>query len=243
MNNDHNNPNANVNAFHLDNIGKLYVLVDFYNLKHVADKFKQDKIKIFTKYEDGNLDIKLKFNEINLNESDLNSENLLNNSLNIKVFLSNSLSPKLNATKFILNSNCFNDSSKTNFERLTIIYCVNANIFNKNNLFEKSSESFRITDCFEKITQTKSKDNLINDAHYDQEAFYLKSIKRIVCKNCNKNLFDFSEFNNEKINNNVKIKIIENFDYDYVDKLENLSCHESHTEDIIPNIEEKLKMR
>ncbi len=239
-------PYVYINTFHLDNIGKLYVLVDFYNLENIADKFKQDKIKIFNKCEDGNLDIKIKFNSINIKKSDLDIEILLNKSLNIRIFLSKSLSPKLNATKFILNTNYVNDSSGTYFERLTIVYCVNANIFNKNNIFEKSSESFiRITDCFDnrKRTIKLNNDSLIYDAqNNNQEPFYLKNIKKIYCKNCNKNLFDFNEFSNKNLTNK-NIQILENFDFDYVDKLENLSCHESHSEDIIPNIEEKLKMR
>jgi len=234
---------ARINAFHLDNIGKLYVLVDFYNIKNIADKFKSDKLKIFNKCEDGNLDIKMKLNSFNLNnELSIEAEKNSIYIMNITIFLSESLSPKLNATKFILNYSCVDDSGAY-FERLTIVYSVNANIFNKNNIFEKTSKSLRITDCFDKLNSFNFNDNNLNrNSDITQEAFYLKSIKTINCKNCRNILYDFSKFNNDNLNN-VKIKIIENFDYDYIDKLENLSCHESHTEDIIPNIEEKLKMR
>ena len=34
------------------------------------------------------------------------------------------------------------------FERLSIVYFINPNIFNKNSIFENSLESFKIIDCF-----------------------------------------------------------------------------------------------
>jgi len=242
-------PFARINIFHLDNIGKLYALVDFYNYSEIADKFKENKIKIFSKCEDGELDIKIKFNDFQINdfikECEYPNNQKTSKSFNIKIFLSKSMSIKSNATKFILNSNCINNQD-VNFERLSIVFSVNSNIFSKNILFDSNLKMTRVSDCFE-ILKEKSylaKDLISNNNNDNNklvdDSFYLKTIKKIDCIRCSNNLFDFKE-SSDGIIESIRIKLLENFDYNYVDKLENLSCHESHTEDIIPNIEEKLK--
>ncbi len=247
-------PFVKITFFHLDNIGRLYVLMDFYNINKIAEKFKQDKIKIFNKCEDGNLKIKIKFIEIdfiNENKSKEVEKITFSEHLMINIFLSTSMSPKLNATKFILNYNCIDDS-KISFERLTIIYAVNSNILNKNHIFENTLENLRISDCFDKLAELNKNENSLN--HKDKEKknleeYYLKSINKIFCLNCNNEIFYFNKTKFNSVSNfdikndQKKVKILENFDFDYADKLENLSCHESHTEDIIPNIDEKLKLR
>ena len=58
-------------------------------------------------------------------------------------------------------------------------------------------------------------------------------MKSIICRNCEKEIIKFD--------NNINSKLIFNFNYDFVENLEMLSCHESDINNIIPNIEEKLK--
>jgi hypothetical protein len=56
-------------------------------------------------------------------------------------------------------------------------------------------------------------------------------LEDISCIVCNRSL----------LNNILYNKIVSNFNYDYVDNLEILSCHEDDINNIIPNLDEKLK--
>ncbi len=249
----------------MDNIGKIYLVIDFYGLENLQKKFTENKIRIFTKCEDGKLQIKIKIQEENKKENNeeiflnIDKENKETNSnkffsLFINLFISSSINPKLNATKYILSPNK-KDEKENFYDRLAIIFHIKSNIINKNLIYEKFIQKIKIKDCFE----IKEINNEINNINI-KENYYFKNIKNIICKNCNHNIIDYNDYkynnDNDKENNNQneekekefnlnfnfnKLKILENFDYNYKEKLENLSCHESHTDDIVPDIEEKLK--
>jgi hypothetical protein len=92
-----------------------------------------------------------------------------------------------------------------------------------------------------------TKDLLSNDAILDKingSDFHISEclsselvwydVKEIICLNCDNPLVKFGM---DATGN----KVIYNFNYDYFGNLEMLSCHESHIENIIPNLDEKLK--
>jgi len=259
MKKENSDTNIKINSYHMDNIGKIYLVLDFYGLENFQKKFTENKIRIFTKSEDGKLQIKIKILKENDEENQLgetnsnknrntNLKNLNNskfNSLLINLFISSSINPKLNATKYILSPNK-NDERENLYDRLTIIFCIKSNILNKNLIYEKYIQKMKIKDCFEIIENANTNENNNffgweeNKFNFNKEDYYFKNIKDISCKYCSRKIIDYNDFKNEEINKN-KIKILENFDYDYKEKLENLSCHESHTDDIVPDIEEKLK--
>jgi hypothetical protein len=58
-----------------------------------------------------------------------------------------------------------------------------------------------------------------------------ETIEDISCLKCNKVVLNNIPYN----------KIVSNFNYDYIDNLEILSCHEDDINNIIPDIDEKLK--
>jgi hypothetical protein len=58
-----------------------------------------------------------------------------------------------------------------------------------------------------------------------------ETLETISCVMCNRMLLNNLHYN----------KIVSNFNYDYIDNLEILSCHEDDINNIIPNLDEKLK--
>lgn len=244
-------PHITISIFHFDNIGKLYVYLDFFEFEDLLEQYKQNKIRIFNKCEDGVLDLKIKFYELNFENSDSHkTENVKAeeiNVININIFINASMSPKLNATKFILKPDCKRDGRI--FDRLSIVYFINSNLFNKNIFFENSLECLRVRNCFKSCCELNIdgsqnlKNSILSANILSNDDIYLDKIKEIKCLACKNVLLDFSDFKkvNQDYEKNSNIKIVENFDFDYAEKLENLSCHENHTEDIIPNMEEKLK--
>jgi hypothetical protein len=100
-----------------------------------------------------------------------------------------------------------------NKKEIKFRYMTTKNLLNKDNLYDKF-HNFLISDCFD-------------------DKFEWKDVTSVLCNNCGNNLiFDF--------NLKKEIKLIFNFNYDYFSNLELLSCHESHIDNIIPNLDKKL---
>jgi hypothetical protein len=122
----------------------------------------------------------------------------------------------------------FSKSMRANFNDCQILnkkgeifmrMSVTRDLLSKDCFLEKIGGSdFHISECF-------SRKLLLNE------------IQGIVCSNCKNVLVDFKNlFGQENL-----YKLIFNFNYDYFGNLEMLSCHESDIDNIIPNLDDKLK--
>jgi hypothetical protein len=141
-----------------------------------------------------------------------------NNFYSFSIFHSSSMKVKLDNTKII------------NYKPgvLLLRYQTTNNLIKNETVFDMINE-MTILDCF----------NYLSNEHKFSE---------ILCKNCdniilenNQNNQDIKQ-NEENNTNSYKFKLINNFNYDYIENLEVLSCHEGDIENIIPNLSNKLKV-
>jgi hypothetical protein len=103
---------------------------------------------------------------------------------------------------------------------IQIRYNVTQDLISKEKIFNHF-ENLRIYNCF-------INDELLTNKNW-------KMFKKIICKNCKNVLIS----NDKEIN--TKSRIVFNFNYDYIENLEMLSCHETDIDNVIPNIEDKLQ--
>lgn len=114
----------------------------------------------------------------------------------------------------------FSDSQIKNKKgEILIKISVTRDILSKDLFLEKIGGSdFHISECFTK-------------------KIILKEIQEVGCNKCKNVLVNFTNlFQTENL-----YKLIFNFNYDYFGNLEMLSCHESDIDNIIPNLDNKLK--
>lgn len=122
----------------------------------------------------------------------------------------------------------FSKSMRANFSdcqiknkkgEILIKISVTRDILSKDLFLEKIGGSdFHISECFTR-------------------KIILKEIQEVGCNKCKNVLVNFTNlFQTENL-----YKLIFNFNYDYFGNLEMLSCHESDIDNIIPNLDDKLK--
>lgn len=105
---------------------------------------------------------------------------------------------------------------------ITIRYFVTKNLLKKDYLYDKVF-SLNVGDCFQ---------NVDDFSHFDIKENWNK-MSQINCKFCNNVLIKENMLHNKKL--------VINFNYDYIENLQLLSCHEGDINNIIPNLDDKLK--
>ena len=103
-------------------------------------------------------------------------------------------------------------------------YLITKELLNKDTLFDKLN-NLHVSECFDNISD-------MNDMNEDNKLNW-HDVESVECKNCGSSLISSIDTTNQKL--------IYNFNYDYFGNLEMLSCHEADIENIIPNLDEKLK--
>ncbi len=192
---------------------------------NIVKKIDTNSFKLVHKNEDGNLTIKISFREFNNNK--INDPNYMTDTndiynyvnYNLTIFFSSSMTVLFKDTQVAIDKN----------GSINLKYFVKKNLISKDKIIEKV-QSYHITDCF----------NNLNDGTDDDKDYMLTSknwrnFKSIDCKACSNEVLSLNHDNSEST------MLIFNFNYDFVNNLELLSCHESDINNIIPNIDDKLK--
>ncbi len=247
-----------VTSIYLDSIGKYEVVVEFDPNSEIWQIFSFNPHKFLHKCEDGFLSIIIKGElmitsksntDKNLSNEDLSksisnidiTKNLLN--LNLKIFFSQSMkvcfkssnihiSPNCkfikfnyNVTKSLIDKESFMDKTKlfTIFDALKFQFTEEKIIYSDTN-HENEIESYKLNELYSLYDIEKLSENSKGN-----ELF----LQKLLCLRCNNTITKFSQVSRKKC--------IYNLNYDYISNVEILSCHESHTEKIIPDINRKLR--
>lgn len=141
-----------------------------------------------------------------------------NNFFEFSVYFSKSMVLKLQHTQIKIN--------KTK-SIIDIRYFTIKNLLNPEKIIHKfECHLSNFSENFESIDINKNKTKI------DLKNVY-NTIHSINCKNCSNQIIKCLEKTNSKL--------AFNFNYDYIENLEMLSCHESDINNIIPNLENELK--
>jgi hypothetical protein len=204
-------------ATYFNSIGILQIKIT--NLKFLKNN---DRNKVFHKCEDGELKVLIKGSD--------KIENEIENKLQFSLFFSKSMVLKLKDTLIKIKIDDLNIG-----QEIFIRYYTTNNLLNNEKIIEKL-EFFKsnIVEYFLKGTSNEGNENIekINLKNIWSDITYLK------CKNCNEILLQGL---NENEICTLKSKLMFNFNYDYMENLEILSCHEGDINNVIPNLETKLK--
>jgi hypothetical protein len=200
--------------FYFNSIGILQILITDFP-ERIREKL--ECTKILNKCDDGVLKILIKFEEKNFCE--------------FSVFISKSMVLKLHHTQIKIN--------KTN-GTLDIRYLTIKNLLNPEKILHTLEINlYNFSESFVEKNRLKchddhddDDDNLHNSSYIDLKSSF-KKIHSINCKNCSNTIIKELETQNSKL--------AFNFNYDYIENLEMLSCHESDMNNVIPNLENELK--
>jgi hypothetical protein len=245
----------NVTTMYLDSIGKYEVILSFEPDSEIWQTFSFCPLKFFHKCEDGLLSIKIR-GEIKSKTNDSIHSNELKQ---LKQKLSNQLENKkidLNFKIFFSKSMkvCFKTCEinvSKNFEFIRFYYKVTQSLIDKESFLDKM-KLFTIFDVLKYQFTEDQQINLKFDIKDDLESnfstfFSLYDIEndnhskksnqlflnKLICLTCNNTIVKLSEISRKKC--------IYNLNYDYISSMEILSCHESHTEKIIPDLNRKVR--
>ncbi len=245
-------------TMYLDSIGKYEVVVSFEPNSEIWQTFSFCPLKFYHKCEDGLLSIKIR-GEI---KSKTNDSTYIDEVKQLKQF-KQKFSHQLDNKKLDLNLKIFFSKSmkvcfKTceinvskNSEFIRFYYKVTQSLIDKESFLDKM-KLFTIFDVlkyqFTEDQQINLKSDIKDDLESHFSTFYSlydienenhsqKSnqlfLNKLICLTCNNTIVKLSEISRKKC--------IFNLNYDYISSMEILSCHESHTEKIIPDLNRKVR--
>ena len=123
--------------------------------------------------------------------------------------------------------------NKTN-GTLDIRYLTIKNLLNPEKILQTLEINlYNFSESFVEKNRLKDDDDEDNNLSYIDLKSSFKKIHSINCKNCSNSIIKGLETQNSKL--------AFNFNYDYIENLEMLSCHESDMNNVIPNLENELK--
>jgi len=140
------------------------------------------------------------------------------------VFISKSMILKLQHTQIKIN--------KTN-GTIDIRYLTIKNLLNPEKILQSLEYNLHnFSEGFVEKNRLKGDDDDKNRSCIDLKSSF-KKIHSINCNNCSNTIIKGLETQNSKL--------AFNFNYNYIENLEMLSCHESDMNNVIPNLENELK--
>lgn len=171
-----------------------------------------ENVKVFRKNDDGKITMKI------VDGSDF---------YEFSVFFSNSMRVK------------FMDPNITdNVEDKVVIFkfLVTPELIRKDSIINEI-QKYLISDCFE----SNNTPVLLHENWSNLKSIICANCETVLVSNLNSKVEEQSMSESTK-DGTYKSKLVYNFNYDYIDNLELLSCHETDINNIIPNMDEKLKI-